>query len=114
MEISFQRNNAQILLEKRKQELREKYWRIRLIILKGRQMWISTNEAMDWLDDAIMYSNQNIWILAQVDKTRAELFEKIEVVIKAFHSYNVPEIIALPVMMGSHEYLGWIEHETNT
>mgnify|MGYP001776857260 CR=1 FL=1 len=52
--------------------------------------------------------------LLLVIKTRAELFEKIEVVIKAFHSYNVPEIIALPVMMGSHEYLGWIEHETNT
>ena len=52
--------------------------------------------------------------LLLVIKTRAELFKKIEVVIKAFHSYNVPEIIALPVMMGSHEYLGWIEHETNT
>lgn len=78
IEVPFERNNAQILLEKRKNELREKYWRIRLIILKGRQMWISTNEAMDWLDDAIMYSNQNIWILAQVDKTRAELFDKVK------------------------------------
>lgn len=45
-------------------------------------------------------------------KTRRELFEKIEVVIKALHSYNVPEIIALPVIVGSEDYLGWIEHET--
>ena len=51
--------------------------------------------------------------LLLVIKTRAELFDKIEAVIKAFHSYNVPEIIALPIITGSKEYLGWIEHETS-
>ena len=50
--------------------------------------------------------------LLLVIKTRRDLFEKIEVVIKALHSYNVPEIIALPVIVGSDDYLGWIEHET--
>ena len=49
--------------------------------------------------------------LLLVIKTRKELFEKIEVVIKALHSYNVPEIIALPIIFGSDDYLGWIEHE---
>lgn len=49
--------------------------------------------------------------LLLVIKTRKELFEKIEVVIKALHSYNVPEIIALPIILGSDDYLGWIEHE---
>ena len=78
MEVPFERNPAQVILEKRKCELREKYWRIRLIILKGRQMWITTNEAISGLDDAVMYSNQNIWILAQVDKTRAEIFDKVK------------------------------------
>lgn len=90
MEVPFKRNPAQVILEKRKCELREKYWRIRLIILKGRQMWISTNEAISWLDDAIMYSNQNIWILAQVDKTRAELFDKVKTAYT-----RLPEIIRL-------------------
>lgn len=90
VEVPFTRNPAQIILEKRKCELREKYWRIRLIILKGRQMWISTNEAISWLDDAIMYSNQNIWILAQVDKTRAELFDKVKTAYT-----NLPECIRL-------------------
>jgi len=90
VEVPFQRNPAQVILEKRKCELREKYWRIRLIILKGRQMWISTNEAISWLDDAIMYSNQNIWILAQVDKTRAELFDKVKTAYT-----NLPECIRL-------------------
>jgi len=77
-EVPFKRNPAQIILEKRKAELREKYWRIRLIILKGRQMWITTNEAISGLDDAVVFSNQNIWILAQVDKTRIEIFDKVK------------------------------------
>lgn len=44
--VGFKRNNAQVLLEKRKRELKQKYGRIRLIILKGRQMGITTNEAI--------------------------------------------------------------------
>ena len=36
--VGFQRNRAQEILEKRKDELKAKYGRIRLIILKGRQM----------------------------------------------------------------------------
>jgi len=44
--VGFVRNNAQKILEKRKLELKKKYGRIRLIILKGRQMGITTNEAI--------------------------------------------------------------------
>jgi hypothetical protein len=68
--VGFKRNKAQELLEKRKKELKEKYGRVRLIILKGRQMGITTNEAISGLDTAIIKPNQNIGILAQVDKTR--------------------------------------------
>lgn len=50
--------------------------------------------------------------LLLIIKTKRELFDKIEAVIKAFHSYNVPEFIALPIIVGSQDYLGWIEHET--
>lgn len=55
--------------------------------------------------------NENELLL--IIKTRQELFDKIEAVIKAFHSYNVPEIIALPIIQGSKDYLGWIDHETD-
>lgn len=51
--------------------------------------------------------------LLLVIKTRKELFEKNENIIKELHSYNVPEIIGLPIVAGSQDYLGWIEHETN-
>ena len=59
-------------------------------------------------DDELCNENE----LMLVIKTRLELFDKVEAVIKALHSYNVPEIIALPVIKGSKDYLAWVEHET--
>jgi periplasmic divalent cation tolerance protein len=46
-------------------------------------------------------------------KTRAELFEaEIVPAIKSIHPYDVPEIIALPILMGSQSYLDWIGEVT--
>ena len=46
-------------------------------------------------------------------KSRADLFEsKLIPAVKAVHPYEVPEIIALPVIMGSEDYLGWIKEVT--
>ena len=45
-------------------------------------------------------------------KTKASLFKEIEAFITEHHSYDVPEIIALPVTHGNASYLEWIE--TNT
>ena len=46
-------------------------------------------------------------------KSRAELFEhKLIPAVKAIHPYEVPEIIALPVVTGIQSYLDWIEAET--
>jgi periplasmic divalent cation tolerance protein len=48
-----------------------------------------------------------------VVKTRAELFhQQLVPTVKAVHPYEVPEIIALPVVMGSQDYLDWIAAET--
>jgi periplasmic divalent cation tolerance protein len=41
-------------------------------------------------------------------KSRRDLFEKLSETVKALHSYGVPEIIALPVVDGSREYLAWL------
>jgi periplasmic divalent cation tolerance protein len=43
-----------------------------------------------------------------VMKSRGDLFEKLSEGVKALHSYKVPEILALPVVKGSAEYLGWL------
>lgn len=47
-------------------------------------------------------------------KTRKELFERVRVRIQDMHSYNVPEIIAIPVTEADGTYLSWIEHETKS
>ena len=47
-------------------------------------------------------------------KTRESLFEKVETAIKKLHSYETPEIIVVPIIKGSREYLTWIDEELNT
>jgi periplasmic divalent cation tolerance protein len=45
-------------------------------------------------------------------KSRGSLFEKISRRVKELHSYTVPEIIALPIVQGSKDYLHWIDDAT--
>ena len=47
-----------------------------------------------------------------IAKTRRELFESVAKEVKKLHSYDLPEIIALPIEAGSDEYLNWIREET--
>jgi periplasmic divalent cation tolerance protein len=41
-------------------------------------------------------------------KTRENLFGKLEAAIKKLHPYETPEIIAVPIVEGSGDYLRWI------
>ncbi|MDD5356164.1 MAG: divalent-cation tolerance protein CutA [Candidatus Omnitrophica bacterium] len=41
-------------------------------------------------------------------KTRKDLFKKVAREIKGIHSYEVPEIIAVPIIDGTKDYLNWI------
>jgi len=45
-------------------------------------------------------------------KTRRANYGKIKLVIEDMHTYNVPEIIALPVVDCSEDYLKWLAKET--
>lgn len=45
-------------------------------------------------------------------KTGKDLYESLERAIKSIHTYDEPEIIALPIVKGSEGYLRWIEKET--
>jgi len=45
-------------------------------------------------------------------KTKRTLFKRLQGRAKELHSYAVPEIIGLPVIEGSKEYLDWLEQET--
>lgn len=59
----------------------------------------------------------NFWWQGKVDKSKEVMavlktkranFKKIEKEIKRIHSYDVPEIIAVPIIAGSGDYLKWI------
>src|SRR5262245_60650667 len=45
-------------------------------------------------------------------KTRQEHYEAVEAAIRELHSYEVPEILVLPVIAGSAAYLKWLAEET--
>ena len=50
------------------------------------------------------------WLL--VIKSRHERFPELRAVLEAAHSYEVPEVLAIPVIDGSPGYLAWLEDET--
>jgi periplasmic divalent cation tolerance protein len=49
-----------------------------------------------------------------VIKTRKTLFPAVEKRVRELHSYQVPEIIALPIVAGSDPYLKWLGEQTVT
>jgi periplasmic divalent cation tolerance protein len=45
-----------------------------------------------------------------VMKSKRSLYDALERSIKAHHTYETPEVIAIPVVAGSQEYLQWLDH----
>ncbi len=50
--------------------------------------------------------------LLLVMKTRASLAGALAARVKALHSYDTPEVIALPIVSGSQQYLDWLRNAT--
>jgi periplasmic divalent cation tolerance protein len=46
-----------------------------------------------------------------VIKSRRDLYERLEEAIREMHPYDVPEILAVPVIAGSQDYLRWLDSE---
>jgi len=47
-----------------------------------------------------------------IAKTQKHLFDSLMKKVKELHSYTVPEIIALPIVEGSEDYLNWLREVT--
>lgn len=45
-------------------------------------------------------------------KTRLKLFSALTSKVKELHSYTVPEIIAMPIVDGSEDYINWLQKAT--
>ena len=65
---------------------------------------VSTNF---WWKDKLENSKESMLIV----KTKESLVSDIVKAVKKLHSYSIPEIIALPIIGGSEDYLEWIENE---
>ncbi|NTU42145.1 MAG: divalent-cation tolerance protein CutA [Nitrospirales bacterium] len=44
-----------------------------------------------------------------IAKSRRDLFDRLSQRVKELHSYTVPEIIVVPIIEGSPDYLKWLE-----
>lgn len=44
-------------------------------------------------------------------KTRRALFAEVEAAIRELHSYECPEIVAVPIVEGSAAYLAWLSEQ---
>jgi periplasmic divalent cation tolerance protein len=49
------------------------------------------------------------WML--IIKSRRDLMEQLRAAIGKIHTYEVPELLAVPVVDGSESYLAWIDKE---
>ena len=49
------------------------------------------------------------WLLI-VKTTRARL-DDLKVELRRIHSYSVPEVVAVPIVDGSEDYLEWVDRE---
>ena len=70
-------------------------------ILKDVKSVFRWEEKLDQADEVML-----------IVKTRKSLLAKVIKKVKALHSYQVPEIIALPIVGGSKDYLNWVGAST--
>lgn len=65
-------------------------------------------ESKFWWKGKIDSAKETLLVL----KTTSTNFQAVEKEVKRLHSYDVPEIIALPIVAGSKDYLNWINDST--
>jgi periplasmic divalent cation tolerance protein len=62
-------------------------------------------ESLFWWEGKIESARETLLLV----KTKASLFPEIVELVKRAHSYEVPEIIALPIIAGNEDYLKWLD-----
>ena len=60
-----------------------------------------------WWKDKLDSARESLLIV----KTKESLLPELMKSVKKIHSYSIPEIIALPIVGGSQDYLDWIDSE---
>ena len=60
-----------------------------------------------WWQDKLDSTQESLLIV----KTKARLLDEIIRLVRETHSYDIPEIIALPIVGGNQDYLEWVDKE---
>ena len=68
---------------------------------------VPRTDSLFWWQGKLDSAQESILII----KTKASLLPEITELVKEVHSYEVPEVIALPIIDGSKDYLKWIDDE---
>ena len=71
---------------------------------------ISDMNSAYWWKGEVQKENE-ILIIAKSQKSHLNEIIKS---VKSLHSYDVPEILAIPIIGGNPDYLDWLIKETNT
>jgi periplasmic divalent cation tolerance protein len=66
---------------------------------------IGPAHSLFWWQNKIDEAQEHLILM----KTRKDLFNKLAEKVKALHSYEVPEIIAIPITEGFKPYLEWLD-----
>ncbi|MFU8796919.1 MAG: divalent-cation tolerance protein CutA [Dehalococcoidia bacterium] len=64
-------------------------------------------DSVFWWKDELDSAKESLLIV----KTKAVLLSEVIELVKGAHSYEVPEIIALPIVAGNQDYLEWLDQE---
>jgi periplasmic divalent cation tolerance protein len=64
-------------------------------------------DSLFWWQGKLDSAQESLLII----KTKASLLSEIVRSVREIHSYDVPEIIALPIVGGNRDYLEWIGRE---
>jgi len=62
-------------------------------------------DSLFWWEGRLDSARESLLVV----KTKAALFPDIVELVKRVHSYEVPEIVALPIIAGSEDYLKWLD-----
>ena len=64
-------------------------------------------DSLFWWQEKLDSAQESLLII----KTKASLLPEIVNLVKGVHNYQVPEIIALPILGGNEDYLKWVDRE---
>lgn len=80
-----------------------------------KQRLVACASIVPWVESIFIWNEQldTCQESKVIFKTRKELFKDVKKIILQKSKYEVPEILALPIIAGNEEYLDWVSSSTS-